>query len=283
MKIFFLGLNELGDTCLAKLLENNSDVAAVVVPDKAQRTAGMPTLCREHDIDYSVFTDMDSLRQQVEKVKPDLMVIASFNRIIPEAIFSYPKLGAINVHPSLLPKYRGPYPINWAIIKDEKEIGVSIHYLAAAADEGDILEQATIPLTNADTFITMRKKLHDLGASLLVKVIAQLATTGQRLPGIRQDNSQATLAPRRRPPDSQVDWSKNSREIFNLVRGVTAPYSVFTHDEEGRMISFLQAYVVPEKSGTVLAELDGYYLITTGDGVIMLKSDTKLSVGQKLF
>lgn len=281
MRILFLGWGDNGYKCLSELLEQRFNVINVIVPIN-YNIEGMRQLCDKCNINLEEFQSNEILIGKIETYKPDLMIIASFPKILPKNIIDYPKRGSINVHAGELPKYRGYHPINWAIIRDEKEVGVTVHYIDEEVDSGDILAQKVIPLRNRDDINSIRKALIRLGAKLLIKVVKRLSKHKKRIKGIKQEEGRATYAPRRRVEDGKIIWKNNTREIFNLVRALKSPYpNAFGFNQKGEKIEFKESFL-PKKFGEILAKIKGYYLISIGDGVILLKTKKKLSVGEIL-
>lgn len=281
MRIVFFGLNEFGEGCLLRLLEERYDIVSVIVP-KEQRTKKIFDICAKYKINLYKFTsNIGQLRKKVFKTNPDLIIIASFSKILPKEIINYPRCGAINIHPSELPKYRGAHPIQWAIIKGEPYIGITIHYVNETIDSGDILAQERVVLSNQDNINTIWKKVIKKGVDLLIRVVKKINKSKKRLAGLKQKNNQVTFAPKRTPKDSRIIWSGNVREIFNLVRALKPPYQAFGYNSKGEKIEFIESYI-PKDYGQVLAKLKDYYIIAASDGVILLKTDKKLQVGERL-
>lgn len=155
---------------------------------------------------------------QIEALAPELIVVAAYGRFLPDDILACPKFGCINVHSSLLPKYRGAAPINWAILNGESETGVTIQQMAHDMDAGDILAQEATPIGENEDAEALYTRLSEMGAALLVKTVADIAAgTAKRIP---QDHTKATLAPMLSRELSPVDWTKSAQAIFNQIRGL---------------------------------------------------------------
>ncbi|QQG44090.1 MAG: methionyl-tRNA formyltransferase [Candidatus Roizmanbacteria bacterium] len=282
MKILFIGWGDNGYKCLKELLNNRFKIVSVIVP-KNYDVKGIQQLCNRRNIDLEVYQSSQVLFTKMKLIKPDLMIVASFPKIFPKNIIFYPQFGSINVHAGELPKYRGYHPLNWAIIRDEKQIGVTVHYLDEGMDSGDILLQKTIPLSNYDDINTVKKALVKLGAQLLVQVVKKISKVKKRLKGKKQNENNATYAPKRNKEDGKIIWENNAREIFNLVRALKSPYpNTFAFNRKKERVEFQESYL-SNKVGEVLAKVKGYYLISVGDGVILLKTKKKLSIEEILF
>jgi methionyl-tRNA formyltransferase len=159
----------------------------------------------------------DEFRAQLAAVKPDAIIVVGYGRIIPPWMLDLPPLGNINLHASLLPKYRGAAPIQWAIANGETVTGVTTMRIDAGLDTGDILEQEKLAIAPDDTAETLAPRLALIGSYLIVETLHRLqAATAQPRP---QDNSQATLAPILKKEDGLVDFSRTAAEIFNRIRG----------------------------------------------------------------
>lgn len=163
---------------------------------------------------------------QLRELKPDLIAVAAFGQILPESILNLPPHGCINVHTSLLPKYRGAAPIQWAILNDEPETGVTIMKMDVGLDTGDILTQERTPIHPEDTSQTLHDRLATIGANLLLRTIPDLVA-GKIVPQ-PQSSANATHAPKIKKQDGRIDWSKPARCIWNRVRGLTPWPGTFT-------------------------------------------------------
>jgi UDP-4-amino-4-deoxy-L-arabinose formyltransferase / UDP-glucuronic acid dehydrogenase (UDP-4-keto-hexauronic acid decarboxylating) len=166
--------------------------------------------------------------QRIKDLAPEIMFSFYYRKMISPAILDIPKFGALNLHGSLLPKYRGRCPVNWVLLKGETETGITLHYMTSKPDEGDIVGQEKISIMPDDTALTLYNKLKDASKKLLDEVLPQIkAQTAPRQP---QDHSAATYFGGRGPQDGEINWDNTSQEVRNLVRAVTAPYpGAFSH------------------------------------------------------
>jgi len=281
MKIVFFGLNEFGFESLKKLIENKFIIGMAVIPIN-NKNKNLIRLVKQNRIKLFLFNNnLEDLKKEIFKIKPALIIISSFNKILPSDIIYFPKLGSINIHPSLLPKYRGAHPINWALINGEKKTGVTIHYVNEKADDGEIITQKSLLISDNDDINTLKNKLAKLGGQLLVKVIKKIKKTKGKLPSTKQDSRLVTLAPKRTPEQGRIDWKKRSKEIFNLVRALKTPLpNAFSYKNNVR-IEFFDNFI-SNRAGEVIAKVKGFYLITTTDGLILLKTKQKLNIGDIL-
>jgi methionyl-tRNA formyltransferase len=281
VSIVLVGWTEFGEACLDTIASAGLAPACVLVPD-GYPAEGMREAAERIGIPVDVVgRDLETLRRALADHQADVMVVASFPWLLPQEVLDAPRLAALNVHTAKLPAYRGYHPLNWAIVRDEPEIGITVHYLDAGVDSGDILEQAAIPVTDRDDVNTIRERLTPLAGPLLVRALERLAEAGARVPGIQQRASQATFAPRRGPEDGRIKWTNTSRDVFNLVRALASPYpNAFSLREDGPRVELQSTYL--GEPGTVLAEVDGHYLVATGDGVVLIRTSEPLRIGERL-
>ncbi len=227
MRILFMGTPDFAVPSVRALVEAGHQVCgAFTQPDKP-RNRGMklqPTpvkeFCLAHDIPVfqpAKLRDGTALAQ-IQALAPELIVVAAYGRILPDEILDYPAKGCINVHSSLLPKYRGAAPINWAILNGDKESGVTIMHMATELDAGDIIARTATPIDPNETVEALHDRLADLGARLLVDTVEKIADgTAVRIP---QDASQVTFAPMLSRELSPMDWDRTARELHDQVRGL---------------------------------------------------------------
>jgi methionyl-tRNA formyltransferase len=180
----------------------------------------------------------ESFLEQFRALAPDMVVLVAFGQILPKDIIDRPKLGCINVHPSLLPKYRGAAPMNWALIRGERETGVTIMLMSEGVDAGDILLQAETPVQEDETYDGLHDRLAVMGAEMLIRTIEMVvAGRAQRVP---QDHSLATFAPRLKKEDGLIRWDRGGFEIVCLIRGLSAQPGAYTF-LDGKKLRILQA------------------------------------------
>lgn len=227
MKIVFLGTSAFAIPSLTELARSQHPVAAVVTrPDKpagrglqqrpspvksAARELGLPLLQPER------IRQPESV-QALAELAPDLLVVAAYGQILPPAVLQLPRLGSINLHASLLPKYRGAAPIRRALMAGERETGVTIIWMSEGLDEGDIMLQRAVKIGPEENYGSLHDRLAEEGARLLREALAAIEEgSAARLP---QDQSQASLAPPLKPEESRIAWSRSAEEIYNLIRAL---------------------------------------------------------------
>ncbi|MDW8308093.1 MAG: methionyl-tRNA formyltransferase [Verrucomicrobiales bacterium] len=236
LRVIFMGTPELAVVCLEALRRAPfvELVAVVTQPDRpkgrelklqpppvkeAAQRAGLPVLQPETVRDAAFL-------EQVRALRPDVIVVAAFGQILPPALLALPRLGCVNVHTSLLPKYRGAAPIQWALLNDERETGVTIMKMDAGLDTGDILAQRATPILPEDNAATLHDRLAQLGAELLVEILPAYAAG--RVQPRPQPAEGASQAPKLRKEDGRIDWRLGARAIWNRIRAFTPWPGAFT-------------------------------------------------------
>ena len=199
--------------------------------------------------------------EQLRGLHPDLIVTAAYGKIIPQEILELPPLGAVNVHPSLLPRYRGASPIASAILNGETETGVTIMYQSMELDAGDIILQRRVPIDPADTTRTLERKLAQIGAEALVEALALIADG--RAPRIPQDPGQATHAGKLEKAHGRIDWTKPASALANLIRAMDPWPSAYTW-HRGRLLKVWQAAALPGVRGAPGRVVE----VRRGDGIV---------------
>jgi methionyl-tRNA formyltransferase len=196
---------------------------------------------------------------------PDAIVVAAYGQILPKDILSMPRFGCINIHASLLPSYRGAAPVNWAIIRGEKETGVTIMRMDEGMDTGAILMKESIPIDPGDTAGSLTGKLSALGARLITSAM-ELIAEGKLVP-VPQDSSRATLAPLLRKEDGVIDWNLPAWEIHNRVRGLT-PWPGAYGSLNGKIIKIIGSEVVAGSGepGKLYQDVDNTLTVGAGSG-----------------
>ena len=228
MRVVVMAYQDIGYVCLDELLALRAEVALVVThPDPAQeniwfrsvaeraRQAGLPVL-----IPPSV--NAPDVVAAIAGLAPDFLFSFYFREIVGPEVLGLARRGALNLHGSLLPRYRGRCPVNWVLIHGERETGVTLHYMEARPDRGDIVAQQAVPIADDDTALSLNRKLGEAARALLRATYPLLAAgTAPRIP---QDHARATCYGGRRPEDGRIAWHEPARRLYDLIRAVTAPY-----------------------------------------------------------
>jgi methionyl-tRNA formyltransferase len=217
---------------------------------------------------------IDALRE----LNPEVIVVAAYGQILPKEILALPKYGCINIHASLLPAYRGAAPINWAVIRGDKETGITIMQMDEGMDTGAVLMQESHPIGPRDTSGTLTEKLSVLGAKLITKALPLVQSGG--LKPVVQDGSKATLAPLLKKEDGLVDWTLPAADIHNRVRGFSPWPGAYTFLENG-MIKILETEVLPGEGEPALMRRGADNTLEVGTGKGSLRIVLLLPAGKK--
>lgn len=265
MKVLFMGTPAFAAASLTRLLESPHDVVGVVTRPDAPAGRGR-TMRASAVKDIAVARGLPlmqplrlkdpQLAAQLESLAPDLVVVVAYGRILPEALLELAARGAVNVHASLLPLYRGASPVAHAILHGEKETGVTTMRMIASLDAGDILMQRAIPISDDDTGATLEERLALLGADLLIETLDALAA-GAVHP-VPQDHDRATWAPTLSKDDGRINWSLPARELWLRVRAFDPWPGAWTRTPAGRQLRVWRARPAESSSaqaaaGTVVA------------------------------
>lgn len=227
MRILFMGTPEFAVASLRRLVEAGHTICGVLTqPDKPRNRGHKVTFSPVKEYALSVGLDVyqpvtlrdEAALELVKGLAPELTVVAAYGKLLPEAILAVPPLGSINVHSSLLPKYRGAAPINWAILNGEETTGVSIMYMAKALDAGDVILQKSTPIGPDEDALALTARLAQLGAEALSETVAALAAgTAARTP---QNEAEMTYAPMLGRELSAMDWTRSAAALSCQVRGL---------------------------------------------------------------
>ena len=281
MKIVFMGTPNIAVGCLQKIIDEKHEILGVVTqPDKPVgrgKKMGMPPvkeLALKYDIPvYQPIKARDEEFVQVlRELNPDLIVVVAFGQILPKSILDIPKLGCVNVHVSLLPKYRGAAPINWVLINGEEKTGVTTMYMDEGLDTGDMILTSEFALNDEITAGELHDIMNDEGA-LVLKETIELIAKGEA-PRIPQNHEEFTYAPMMNKILGQIDFSKSAKEIHNLVRGVNPWPSAYT-TYKGQTMKVWKTKVLNETSdkhpGTILKVDKEGIRVSTKDNVLLIK------------
>lgn len=280
MRVIFMGTPDFAVPSLEALLTKHEVVLVVTQPDKPKGRGKkmVPTPVKAFALEHGIpVLQPEKVKEpefveQLRSYEPDLIAVTAFGQILSEPILEMPKYGCINVHGSLLPKYRGAAPMQWSIIDGEKVTGITTMYMAKGLDSGDMLLKAEVEITDEDTFATIHDKMAVTGANLLLDTLDQLeAGTLERIP---QDHDAATYAPMITKETGHIDWSKNRQDIINLIRGLNPVPAAYTIYEEevlkifGAVISDVQAD--DAANGEIVAVVKKGFVVKCGDGCLLI-------------
>jgi len=230
--------SETGHECLRFLFDRGESVSLVVThPDAPGENVWFPSvaeLARSRGLEPVVVEAPDAtLTARVRAAAPDLIFSFYFRHLLPEEILKLAPRGAYNLHGSLLPKYRGRAPVNWALVHGETQTGATLHVMSARADAGEIVDQEPVPIGPDDSAFEVQKRVTKAGLRILERRLGELRSG--TAPRRAQDEREATTFPRRSPEDGRIDWTRSAEEVHNLVRAVAHPYpGAFTDIFGGR-------------------------------------------------
>jgi len=283
VKIVFFGTSEFAMTVLHRLIDSKHKVLAVVTqPDRQKgrrlKVSPPPTKVLAMTRDIPVYQPLDASGNDsaayLKKLDADLFVVVAFGQILKKEILEIPKIFSVNIHSSLLPKYRGAAPTNWAIINGDRTIGVTIIKMNEKMDAGDIILKKEMAIDPDDTNITLSERLATLGADALEETI-ELIESG-RIKSVKQDDSVATLAPKLKKEDGLINWKEPAINIHNKVRGLLPWPGAYTHFK-GKILKILKTEVLESEndkgsSGEVVDIIRHKGIVVkAGEGRILIK------------
>ena len=273
-----MGTPEFSVPTLEALIAHYDVIGVVTQPDK-RKGRGKAMACPpvketalKHNI--SVYQPVkvreEAFVETLKELEPDVIVVVAFGQILPESILNIPKYGCINVHASLLPKYRGAAPIQWAVINGEKETGITTMYMAKGLDTGDMIDKIVIPVEPKETGETLHDKLSAAGGKLILETLAKLETgTAVRIP---QNDAESSYAGMLTKELGEIDWTKSAVAIERLIRGLNSWPSAYTH-MNGKTLKIWDADVEADPAngqtavpGTVTDVKKDCFYVQTGDG-----------------
>jgi len=281
MRIVFMGTPEFAVPSLDALLKSDDQIVGIVTqPDRPkgrgqQLTPSPVKLIAQREgipILQPVKMKAQEFLEPLAAWKPDLIAVTAFGRILHPGILSLPPRGCVNVHGSLLPKYRGAAPVQWAVINGETETGITTMLMDEGMDTGAILLQEKLTIMPDDTAGTLAPRLAELGGWLLVETIAQLKA-GTLTPK-KQDDGQATMAPLLKKEDGLIDWTMKARALADRVRGLSpwpGAYTFFGEERWNIWKAVSTAEVTSEKPGTIVSVSKQSILVAAGEGMLDLR------------
>lgn len=292
MKILFMGTPDFAVPSLQALIAAGHEIVGVFTQPDKPKNRGMKlqpppvkVVALDHDIPVFQPTKLrdGAALETIQSLAPDLIVVAAYGRILPQEILDYPKLGCINVHSSLLPKYRGSAPIHWAILNGDEESGVTIMHMALALDAGDIISQTVTPIDPDETVETLHDRLAHMGAKLLVETVGSIGDgTAVRTP---QQEDLVTHAPMLSRALSPMDFTRPARELHNQVRGLI-PWPAAVTELGGARCKIFSTSVLEETTGkapgaVIAADKKGLKL-ACGGGTVLQINELQADGGKRL-
>ncbi|MDI3316419.1 MAG: methionyl-tRNA formyltransferase [Bacillota bacterium] len=251
-RLVFMGTPEFGVTVLRRLARHGFKLAGVVTqPDRprARGQAVLPSPVKRQALEYGLpLLEPENPREpgfleRLRELRPDVIVTAAYGFVLPPEVLAVPKLVALNIHPSLLPRYRGPAPIQRALMAGERETGVTVIRMSERVDAGEVLAQRPVPIEPEDDAGSLGAKLAAAGAELVIDVLHRLAV-GEEVPGVPQDESAATRAPKIRPEEERLDWSRPAEQLLHQIRALSPKPGAYTF-YQGQRFKVFRAEPLP--------------------------------------
>lgn len=277
MKIIFMGTPDFAVPSLKAIAAKGYEIAAVICqPDRARDRKGnlipVPVKTAATELGVPVF-QFDKIREHCDVLRAcgaDIGVTAAFGQILTQEILDIPRFGVINVHASLLPKYRGSSPIQWAVINGESETGVTIMQTERGLDTGNILRSISVPIGAADTAGDMFDRLKEVGAQLLTEELAYIDKNGRHI-GDKQKEEDATHCRLLTKEDGVIDWARDSLSVYNLIRGLN-PWPVAFTALHGQTLKIYNARMEDGTgiSGEIISESEDELVVACGKGAIAI-------------
>jgi methionyl-tRNA formyltransferase len=285
MRLIFFGYHNIGYVCLEALIglcrELGDEIAAVVTHGDDPREniwfASVRQLAFDHHLPVYQPADPNDpdFVAAMERLEADWLFSCYYRHMLKAPLLNLPRLGALNLHGSLLPRYRGRCPLNWVLVHGEQETGVTLHYMEEKADRGDIVAQKVIPITPDDTALTLFARM-TAQAGKLMRETYPLLRRGQA-PRQQQDHTRASYFGGRGPEDGRIDWEDSALAIYNLMRAVTHPYPGAFTELAGRRLYIWNGRPMPapmkaaDPPGLIVARLPGEGLVVaTGQGHFLI-------------
>ena len=309
MKTIFMGTPEFAIPSL-KVVSKNTDLKLIFTKEDKRNARGNKIIYSpvkqfglDNDIEVIQPKRMkdEEVIDKIKEINPDLIVVVAYGKILPKEIIDIPKYGIINVHSSLLPKYRGASPIHSAILNGDKESGVSIMYIEEGLDSGDVILKETCEITEDDTLGTLHDRLKELGAIGLEKAL-KLIEAGE-VKAEKQDDSKATFVKPITKEQAKIDWNNTKEVIFNQIRGLNPFPGAYTHNEKNENIKIYKSEKLEKEydgeNGTVVEMTKKGPVVKVANGALRLLeikfegkklqsgadivNGRKMAVGEKLF
>ena len=277
LKIVFMGTPDFAVPCLKTLNENYEVIAVITQPDrpKGRGQKLTPSPIKEYALEHNLTVlqpekiKTSETEEQLKKLAPDLIVVVAFGQILSKAILDIPQLGCINVHASLLPKYRGAAPIHWSIINGETKTGITTMYMDVGLDTGDMILKEEVSISAKMNTGELHDTLMNIGAKTLLQTIKQI-TEGSVVRN-KQNDAKASYAPLLTKELERINWLLPAQEIYNLVRGLN-PWPVAFSIFKGKKLKIWQTKVIDNVTsgeiGTVLSLTETGFTVQTGKGIL---------------
>lgn len=289
MKVIFMGTPDFAVPCLRKLAESAHEVTVVFTqPDKPKGRGYkmIPTPVKAAAEEYGIPVyqplslrkdeDAQAAMEILHNIAPDLIVVTAYGQILPKEILELPRFGCINIHASLLPRYRGAAPINWVLLNGEKETGVTSMQMSEGLDTGDMLIKRTVKIGENETYSQLYSRLAEIGGEVLEETIAALES-GNLTP-VKQDDSLSCYSPMIKKEMSALDFTKTAAEVHNVIRGVTG-FTMMSGKRLKVFASEVSHNIAPTEPGAIVDTEK--FAVSCGDGVVIFR-EIQLEGGKRM-
>ena len=279
--IIYMGTPDFAVPALKSLLKEGYNVSAVITqPDRpkgrGRSLAGSPV--KETALEYNLklfqpenVNDLEFIDMMIA-MNPDLFIVAAFGQILNQDLLAIPKFGAVNIHASLLPKYRGAAPIQWAILNNEPATGITLMKMAKGLDKGPILHMEKVPIKEYETAGQLFDRLAEISGDVVIKFLR--GTAGKILVETPQDDSKVSYAPKIKKDMAEIDWSMDALKIASLIRAMDPAPGATTNLGEKKIKIFSPELIendfISEKPGKISVDEKGRFIVETGNGIIGL-------------
>lgn len=274
MKLVVCAYHNVGYRCIEELLRQGAQISLIFTHEDAATEqiwfSPVRELAEQHGIPYltSSINESENI-ERLRNIGPDFLFSFYYRNMIVPEVLEIPARGALNLHGSWLPKYRGRVPVNWAVINGETETGATLHYMVAKPDAGDIVDQETVAIAFTDTAFEVFSKVTEAAVTVLRRAWPRLAAgTAARIP---MDLAAGSYFGGRKPADGRIDWSRSALQIYNLIRGVTHPYPGAFTELNGDTIVIWSAWPVEGQAEPGLIVSHSPLLVGTGDGLLEIR------------
>ena len=279
MKIVFMGTPEFALPTLQKLIDSQNEILAVYTRKGKKSNRGFklqntPVYELAEKNNLKIFTPPTFKNgknlEELKTIKPDLIVVVAYGLILPKELLDIPKYGCLNLHPSLLPKYRGCAPMERCLLSNDTETGVCVMKVAEGLDDGDIIDIYKCPIDKNTDIVYLKQHLANIGSDIMIKTIEKIAK-GENINLIKQDNTKATFTDKITNNDAKIDWLNESViTIHNKIRALNDSVGVYLYHNNNRIKLLKSDYILKENNKNIATIADKFFSVNCKDGVLKL-------------
>ena len=279
MKIVFMGTPEFALPTLQKLIDSQNEILAVYTRKGKKSNRGFklqntPVYELAEKNNLKIFTPPTFKNgknlEELKTIKPDLIVVVAYGLILPKELLDIPKYGCLNLHPSLLPKYRGCAPMERCLLSNDTETGVCVMKVAEGLDDGDIIDIYKCPIDKNTDIVYLKQHLANIGSDMMIKTIEKIAK-GENINLIKQDNTKATFTDKITNNDAKIDWLNESViTIHNKIRALNDSVGVYLYHNNNRIKLLKSDYILKENNKNIATIADKFFSVNCKDGVLKL-------------